>query len=96
MLQSQLTNAENSVANKLGPLEKQAAALEGAGGGRFGGGGGQQEPSFNQLAGTFASIMNVLQEADRPPTAQTIAAFNEAKKQFDDLVKKWAELKSKQ
>jgi photosystem II stability/assembly factor-like uncharacterized protein len=95
-LQSQLTSAEVHVAERLSPLEKQAATLEGAQGGfGFGGGGGQQEPSFNRMSGSFASIMNLLQEADRPPTTQVIAAFNDAKNQFDELVKKWEELKSK-
>ena len=95
-LQSQLTSAERSVAERLGPLERQAGALEGAQATGFGGGGGQQEPSFNRLNSSFASLFNVLQESDRPPTTQALQTFNELKKQFDELVKKWEELKSKQ
>jgi photosystem II stability/assembly factor-like uncharacterized protein len=95
-LQMRLTNAEKSVAEKLNAMEKQAAMLEGAQGGFGFGGGGQQQPGFNRLSGTFASLMNILQEADRPPTAQVMTAFSEAKKQFDELVRKWEELKSKQ
>jgi photosystem II stability/assembly factor-like uncharacterized protein len=89
MLQSQLTNAPVTVADKLGPLEKQAGELENSPQ-------GSQEPSFSRLNNSFASIFNVLQEADRAPTQQTIDAFNEAEKQFAALKIKWKGIKDKQ
>lgn len=89
MLQSQLTNAENSVAEKLGPLEKQAGQLENTPQ-------GSQEPSFGRLNNSFGAIFNVLQESDRPPTTQAITALAEAQKQLQLLQMKWKELKNKQ
>jgi transcriptional regulator with XRE-family HTH domain len=89
MLQSQLTNAEHRVAERLGLLERQAGQLENTPQ-------GSQEPSFGRLNNSFASIINLLQGNDMPPTAQTIASVAELKKQFDALVIKWTELKSKQ
>ena len=94
-LHSQITNAESSVAEKLSALDKQAAALEGQRGFGFGGRAQQQEPGFNSLSNSFAAIFNVLQESDTAPTTQAVKTFTELKKQFDDLVKKWAELSKK-
>jgi hypothetical protein len=34
-----------------------------------------------------------LQDSDRPPTAQVMAAFAETQKQKEKLMKKWMELK---
>ncbi len=93
-LQSQLTNAEKSVAEKLGALEKQAAALEGAQGFGFGSG-AQQEPTFGRLGGAFSSLFNTLQENDMPPTSQAIAAVADLQTQLRQLMVKWKELKSK-
>lgn len=91
-IQSQLTNAENSVANKLTALDKEAAQLEGAQGGF---GNATPEPSFSRLNGAFASVFGLLQGADRPPTSQTVAALAEARKQMVELMKKWEILKNK-
>ncbi len=88
MLQLQLTNAEISVAEKLGPLEKKAALLENTPP-------GSQEPSFSRLNNSFASIFNVLQESDRPPTTQAIAALAEAQRQLQILTAIWEVLKKK-
>ena len=88
-LQSSLTNASADAANKLNSLDKEAAALENTQR-------GSNEPSFGRLNGIFSSLMGLLQESDTAPTSQAVQAFNDAKKQFDGLKKKWAELKSKQ
>lgn len=85
-LQSSLTNASADVAKKLGPLEKEAAALENVER-------GSSEPSFGRLSGSFAGISGVLQESDTAPTSQVVQAFNELKKQFAELMKKWEALK---
>ncbi|MDP4262220.1 MAG: glycoside hydrolase [Bacteroidota bacterium] len=98
-LQSRLANADTQAAEKINQLEKQAAALEGAPGPGFGGGGAaqaQQTPGFGRLNGSFAALFSVLEESDRAPTSQAVAAFDELKKQFLQLATKWAELKSKQ
>ena len=94
-LQSQLAAAGNKEAEKFSSLEKQAAALEGAQGFGFRRGGQGQEPSFGRLNNSFAGLLNLFQESDRPPTSQAVAAFNNAKKQFDELLRKWTELKEK-
>lgn len=56
----------------------------------------QQEPSLGRLNSSLASLFNVLQESDMLPTTQSAQTFIELKKQFDQLVTKWAELKNKQ
>ena len=88
MLQSQLTNAEIHVAEKLGPLEKEAGQLENTPQ-------GTTAPSFSRLNNTFASLFNILQDCDCPPTIQVIAAVAEAQKQLDILIAKWNLLKAK-
>ncbi|MEO6612911.1 MAG: hypothetical protein ABIT05_10525 [Chitinophagaceae bacterium] len=87
-LQSQLTSAEIHVAEKLGPLEKQAGQLENTMP-------GSQEPSFGRLIGAFTSIFNTLQDSDRPATAQTVSALATAQKQLQELEATWNELKKK-
>ncbi|WP_431215797.1 hypothetical protein ACQ86N_14730 [Puia sp. P3] len=57
-------------------LEAQLAALEGSGGRRGRGGAapaGNGVHSFSQLANDFAGIFGILEEADMPPTEQTIS-----------------------
>jgi hypothetical protein len=53
-----------------------------------------EEPGFAQLNGQFASLMNILQEADVVPTTQAINAVNEAQKQLAVLLKKWEQMNS--
>jgi photosystem II stability/assembly factor-like uncharacterized protein len=87
-LQSQLNNAEKTVAENLGLMEKQATQLESTPQ-------GSQEPSFGRLINSLAALFNVLQESDMPPTSQSVTAAAELKKQFYQLTTRWAELKSK-
>lgn len=86
MLQGQMTNPPVTVADELNKKDKAARELENTPQ-------GSTEPSFSRLNNAFASIFNTLQDSDWPPTTQTITAFNETKKQFDELVKKWVELR---
>ncbi len=88
MLQSQMTNPPVTVANELNKKDKAAKELESTPR-------GSNEPSFSRLNNVFASIFNTLQDSDRPPTTQVVAALAEAQKQFEELTKKWNELKSK-
>ncbi|HEX7902971.1 MAG TPA: hypothetical protein VF487_03750 [Chitinophagaceae bacterium] len=87
-LQSQLTNAPVSVAEKLGLLDKQAAAVENTAP-------GSSEASFNRLINSFAGIFSVLQDSDRPPASQAVTALNEALQQLKQLQAKWKDLKNK-
>jgi hypothetical protein len=80
-LKSQITNSE-----ELSKRDKEAAALETTPQ-------GSQAESFTKVNGEFASIFNILQDSDTPPTTQTIAAFKEADAAFKELKKKWEALK---
>ena len=50
---------------------------------------GSKEISFDRLGNNFASLMNILQDNDMPPTSQIINAVRNAEKQLNDLIKKW-------
>ena len=54
---------------------------------------GSTEPSFSRLNNSFASLFNVLQDSDMPPTTQMIANIKEAMKAFNELKMKWEKLK---
>jgi photosystem II stability/assembly factor-like uncharacterized protein len=84
MLRKQMTAAAPSV-TELSKKDKAAAALERTAP-------GSTEPSFGRLETAFTSIFTILQETDMPATAQTLAAFTEAQKNFLLLKKKWEEL----
>lgn len=88
MLQSNLTSAPVTVANKLGPLERECGELENTPP-------GITKPSFGRLAQTFATIFGVLDDSDDAPTSQVIEAEKNAKKQLDELKKQWSTLKLK-
>jgi hypothetical protein len=88
MLRSQMTNPPVTVADELNKKDKAAKELENTPQ-------GSNEPSFSRLNNAFASIFNILQDSDRPPTTQAIAALAETQKQFSELKKKWMDLKAK-
>ena len=88
MLRGQMTNPPVTVADELNKKDKAARELESTPQ-------GSNEPSFGRLNNSFASIFNTLQDSDRPPTTQAIAALAEAQKQLAELKTKWAALKSK-
>ncbi|MBS1662491.1 MAG: glycoside hydrolase [Bacteroidetes bacterium] len=76
----------------LQELDAKLAALEG--GGRRGGRGGAAPAaagprSFSQLAGDFAGIFNVLEEADMPPTEQAINGLQATLKAADETRAAW-------
>lgn len=89
MLRGQMTNPPVTVADELNKKDKQAALLDNNPP-------GTNDPSFRRCNNSFASIFAVLQDSDRPPTTQTIAALSEIQKQLTELKTKWAALKSKQ
>jgi hypothetical protein len=55
---------------------------------------GSSNMSFNHLNNNFASLMNILQETDMPPTTQTISAVRELQSSLADLLKKWSQVNS--
>lgn len=85
-LKGQMTNPPVTVADSQAKKDQLAAALENTPQ-------NSQESSFGRLSNNFASLLNILQEADRPPTTQTIAAVKGVKDQLADLLKKWNKLK---
>ncbi len=89
MLRGQMTNPPVTVADELNKKDKQAALLENNPP-------GSNDPSFRRFNNLFASFFNTLQDSDRPPTSQTIAALFETQKQFEELKRKWYALKNKQ
>jgi len=88
MLKGQMTNPSPTVADKLNKLDEQAKQLENTAQ-------GSEELSFGRLNNSFASIFNVLQDSDMPPTMQTVSAVAEAQRQLQLLRAKWNELKNK-
>ncbi|HEV8271930.1 MAG TPA: hypothetical protein VGQ04_11540, partial [Chitinophagaceae bacterium] len=87
-IRSYRSSLKNQIPNsdELGKKDKEAAALESTPQ-------GSPAESFTKINGEFASIFNILQDSDMPPTTQTIAAFKEADVAFKELKKKWDDLK---
>lgn len=85
-LKGQLTNAAPAIADELNKKDKSARELEST---PF----GSTDPSFGRLNSGFASIFNVLQDSDMPPTTQMINAVKELNQQMIVLKKKWQDLK---
>lgn len=88
MLKGQMTNATVSVADDLNKKDQEAAAMENTPR-------GGQDQSFGRLNGSFAALLNLLQESDAPPTTQVIVAVSNLQNQLIQLSLKWATLKIK-
>jgi hypothetical protein len=54
---------------------------------------GSKEKGFEQLNGTLASLLNLLQDNDMMPTTQAIKATKETLAQYKDLMNRWQVLK---
>ncbi len=50
--------------------------------------------NLTQLYNSFASLFNLLQEADMPPTTQAISAVNAARQNMESLEKNWNNIKT--
>jgi hypothetical protein len=85
-LKSQLTTLSPSAVDELNKKDKLARELEATPQ-------GSTEPSFGRLNSGFASVFNVLQDSDMPPTTQMINAVKELNQQMIALKKKWEDLK---
>ena len=88
MLRGQMTNPPVTVADELNKKDKEAELLENNPP-------GSNAPSFRRFNNSFANIFALLQDSDRPPTAQAIAALAETQKQLQQLIIKWNELKTR-
>jgi photosystem II stability/assembly factor-like uncharacterized protein len=87
ILQSNLTNAPITLAQKLGPMEKIAGELENTPQ-------GSQKPSFEKLSNTLSSVHTILQDNDWPPTTQAVNAAREAMQVYTKLLADWNKLKA--
>jgi hypothetical protein len=101
--------AQGAAGETLAAFIRQLAALEGqpqavAGGGRGGGtgGGGRGEAgpvaaanTLRSVATLLASQMNAMQAADVAPTSNTLAAVTAALRAGDEVMARWAALRSK-
>lgn len=91
--------AQAEIASALDQFDKKAAALDGGIGGAGQGAaarvGGASEPTFARLAGEMNTIMEIAESADAQPTAQAVAAYNQAQKTLGNLLGRWNEIKSK-
>jgi photosystem II stability/assembly factor-like uncharacterized protein len=90
------------VAGEIDVLDQKLAAIAGAGGvGRGGGGGGggrgQRQangPTLATLSGEMVQLMELLQGADATPTTQAVSSIEEAAKSLNDLMTRWAAIKT--
>lgn len=102
-LRDRKAQSNGEVGAVIDALDTQLAALGGAGGGRGGRGGGggaaaadggrgagaPPTETFSSIAGTFDGPLNVLQDADEPPTAAVVAAARERLAAYDALKRRW-------
>ncbi len=88
LMQSKMKNDTSTAAGHPIALEKEAGQLEN-------GTAGGKEPSFSKLNSSFATLFNLLQDSDRPPTDQEVSAFTETQKQLKQLIVKWNIIKHK-
>jgi len=94
---TQLPSAPADKAATLQQLDARAAALEGAARGRGNRGNAplasEGPQSFAQLQGSFATVFSILEEADRPPTSQAIAALKATRQEEKKTLAAWAALR---
>lgn len=96
-LSEQLKTADPEQAKKLRELDDDAAALQNTVPGRktiYPPLSALQDVSFGKLNGTFATVFNIVQDAERPVTAQVKKMEAEAKVQLAQLQADWLKLKA--
>jgi hypothetical protein len=84
MLSSKVPNPQS-----IKDFDDKLAALEGANSRRGGG-----EESFNKLNNSFASVFNILEGADMPPTMQAVNAVPVLQTSLKQLLEKWDAIKT--
>jgi hypothetical protein len=87
-IKEKLPDATGPAITDLNQCDEQAAALETVPQ-------GSSDASFGKLNAAFATVLNILQDADVAPTSQAVAAAKDADRSFDVLMLKWAEVKKK-
>lgn len=55
----------------------------------------QEKPTLSRIGGDLGTLLEILQGADVSPTTQAVKSCAETKKNLDDLLARWSELKSK-
>ena len=85
-IKNKLPDATGAAITDLNQCDQQLATLENSTG---------NQQSFSKLNNSFATIFNLLQEADVAPTSQATAAANDAQQFFKILWTKWIEIKKK-
>jgi photosystem II stability/assembly factor-like uncharacterized protein len=56
---------------------------------------GQEAANLSRLSGDLGTLLEILQGADAAPTTQAVSACTDAKKNLDDLLARWSNLKTK-
>ena len=84
-IKEKLADASGAVVKDLNQCDQQLSALENSTG---------SQQNFSKLNNSFASVFNVLQEADVAPTSQAIAAAKQAEQSYKTLWAKWIEVKN--
>ncbi len=83
-----MTNASNTAIKALQELDKQLTGMEN-------GDREKQVPGISRLIGSFGSVMNTLQDADRAPTSQAAAAVAKCQADLKWLETSWKALRGK-
>jgi photosystem II stability/assembly factor-like uncharacterized protein len=84
MLSSKVSNPQS-----IKELSDKLAALEGSNNRRGGG-----EESFNRVNNSFASLFNILEGTDMPPTTQAVNAVPALQMSFKKVSEKWMAIKT--
>jgi hypothetical protein len=94
-LKESLAKAKGKLADSLGDLDKQCAALAGATASTFFGTppNGKQPENFSTLNQHFGQLLGMADSADAAPTTQAGKVYSELAKELDLLLKRWDDLK---
>ena len=88
--------SDGSGAPALDSLERDAGALEGAGGGFGGGGAGSGDtPTLAGTIGQLDQLYDALQDADVAPTTQLVAAVQNARREVPAMLTRWGALRTR-
>jgi hypothetical protein len=89
---------DGDLGNAIEALAKKSAALEGAAFGRRGmreRPAATPEPTLSRVQAELGSILELLQSADAPPTAQAVTASAAAAQTLSTLLERWNTLRTK-
>jgi photosystem II stability/assembly factor-like uncharacterized protein len=91
-LKDRIASATRADAEKLQQLDKQAAALAGAGDGRGTFGVADGPDNFARMHGEIARLYGLVDSADAAPTVAQGSAWRDLKPRLDSLLARWKEL----